>query len=75
MQSQSTKLGVDVSDRAHRMPQGSALLYRNKSPRNSSSAHYRGLTKLSNGEVYWIGLWVRSLNGERVLELKLFPKT
>jgi hypothetical protein len=73
--SDSQKTAEDVADRAHKMPRGSALLYRNRTPKDSSSAHYRGLTRLPNGDVYWIGLWLRSLNGERVLEVRLVPKT
>ena len=36
---------------------------------------YEGDLKLESGEVFWIGLWVRTVRGERALELKLTPKT
>jgi len=75
MQTQSKKLGVDVSNRAHRMPRNSALLYRNKASKDATSAHYRGLIRMLNGDSYWVGLWVRRIDQERVLEIKLVPKT
>jgi hypothetical protein len=69
------KLGADISDRAHQMARGAAILYRNKKSKNEASPHYRGITKLHNGDVYWLALWVRSLRGDAVLEIKLIPKT
>jgi hypothetical protein len=74
MQTQSKKLGVDVSNRAHRMPRNSALLYRNKASKDATSSHYRGLLKMQNGDSYWVGLWIRRLDQEPVLEVKLLPK-
>jgi hypothetical protein len=68
------KLGADVGDRAHKMPRGAALLYRNRTPRDTAAPHYRGVTKLCNGDTYWVALWVRSLRGEPVLEIKLIRK-
>jgi hypothetical protein len=75
MQSQATKLPEDVTARSSKMPRNSTLLYRNKAPKDARASHYRGLLKMLNGDSYWIGLWVRTVNGERVLELKLSPKT
>jgi hypothetical protein len=69
------KLAEDVSDKAHRMPRNAALLYRNKAPKDPTSAHYRGLIRMLNGDSYWVGLWVRRIDQERVLEIKLVPKT
>src|SRR5262245_36285610 len=69
------KVPEDVSDRASRMPRNAALLYRNKTPKDPTSPHYRGLLRLEDGQVFWIGLWVRSVNGERALEIRLVPKT
>src|ERR1700751_3138472 len=68
---QPRKLGADVGDRAHKMPRDTALLYRNRTPRDEAAAHYRGLVTLRNGDQYWVGLWVRSLRGQPVLEIKL----
>jgi hypothetical protein len=68
------KLGEDVSNRASRMPKNSSILYRNRTPRHDASPHYRGLLKLENGDTYWVGLWVRQLRGEPVLEIKLTRK-
>jgi hypothetical protein len=68
------KLGEDVSDRAHKMPRDTALLYRNRSPRDTASAHYQGVSRLSNGTLYWITLWVRSIHNQPVLEIKLTRK-
>jgi len=68
------KVAEDIRERSAKMPKNSSLLYRNRSPKNSDSPHYRGLLKLENGDSYWVGLWVRSLNQERVLELKLSRK-
>jgi hypothetical protein len=56
------------------MPRNTTLLYRNKAPKDASASHYRGLIKLENGDSYWVGLWVRRLGDERVLEIKLSPK-
>jgi hypothetical protein len=68
------KLGQDVSDRAHKMPRDSALLYRNKTPRGEAAPHYQGVSRLRDGTLYWIRLWVRSLRGEPALEIKLSRK-
>jgi hypothetical protein len=57
------------------MPRNSALLYKNKNPKDANASHYRGLLKLENGQSYWVGLWIRQLDDERVLEVKLVPKT
>lgn len=69
------KIAEDVSERAHQMPRGSALLYRNRAPKDTLAAHYRGMLKLENGQAFWVGLWIRRLGQERVLEVKLAPKT
>jgi hypothetical protein len=75
MQSQATKLPEDVAERAHKMPRNSALLYRNRSPKDINSPHYRGLIRLENGQAHWVDLWVRRLDREQpVLEVKLVPK-
>jgi hypothetical protein len=65
----------DVRARSSKMPRGSTLLYRNKTPKDATSSHYRGLLKMYNGDAYWIGLWIRRLGDERVLEVKVCPKT
>jgi hypothetical protein len=69
------KLAEDVSDRAAKTPRCAALLYRNRAPKSEVASHYRGLLKMQNGDSYWVGLWVRRLGAERVLEIKLVPKT
>jgi hypothetical protein len=69
------KVVEDVSDRSHKMPRGSALLFKNKTPKDSASSHYRGLLKLKDGQAFWVGLWVRRIDQERVLEIRLVPKT
>jgi hypothetical protein len=69
------KVAEDVASRAHKMPRGSTLLFRNRSPKNEAASHYRGLLKLENGDSYWVGLWVRKIDQERVLELKVVPKS
>jgi hypothetical protein len=65
----------DVRERSSKMPRNSALLFKNKTPKDATSSHYRGLLKMQNGDAYWVGLWVRRLGTERVLEIKLSPKT
>jgi hypothetical protein len=69
------KLVEDVRERSSKMPRNSALLFKNKTPKDATSSHYRGLLKMQNGDSYWIGLWVRRLGEERVLEIKLSEKT
>jgi hypothetical protein len=69
------KLAENVHARASNMPRNAALLYRNKNPKDASSSHYRGLLKLENGDAYWVGLWVRQLDQERVLEVKFVRKS
>ena len=73
--SPNQKVAEDVSARSSKMPRNSALLYRNKAPKDPTSAHYRGLIRMLNGDSYWVGLWVRRIDQERVLEIKLVPKT
>jgi hypothetical protein len=68
------KTAEDVSARSHKMPRNSTLLFRNRSPKNAASSHYRGLLKLENGDAFWCALWVRRIDQERVLEIKLSPK-
>jgi hypothetical protein len=72
--SPNQKVAEDVSARSSKMPRNSALLYRNKAPKDATSAHYRGLLKLENGDAYWVGLWVRRIDQERVLEIKVSRK-
>jgi hypothetical protein len=69
------KLGEDVADRAHKMPRDSALLFRNRSPKSEVASHYRGVLRLEDGSSFWVGLWVRRLGQEQVLEIRLVPKT
>jgi len=64
----------DVSARSHQMPRNSALLCKNKAPKDSRSSHYRGLLKLENGDAFWVGLWIRRIGQEPVLEIKLIRK-
>jgi hypothetical protein len=74
MQPNDQKKPLDVTSRASSMPRDSALLYRNKSPKDSAASHYRGLLKLSDGRVYLVGLWVRQVKGEPALEIRLSEK-
>jgi hypothetical protein len=69
------KLAENVAERAHQMPRGSALLFKNKAPRDERASHYRGLLKLEDGTSYWVGLWVRRIDREPVLEVRLVRKT
>jgi hypothetical protein len=57
------------------MPRGSTLLFKNKAPKDTTSAYYRGLLKLESGDAYWVGLWIRRIDQERVLEIRLAPKS
>jgi hypothetical protein len=68
------KIAEDVRERAAQMPRNSALLFKNKTPKDARSSHYRGLVKLENGQAYWVGLWVRRLDQEPVLEVRLSKK-
>jgi hypothetical protein len=64
----------DVTARANSMPRNACLLYRNKTPKGPDSAAYRGVTKLQDGQTFWIGIWPRTVNGEPVVELRLSKK-
>lgn len=65
---------VDITARSSSMPRDSALLYRNHKPKSPESPHYLGLLKTLEGKVYWLGLWVRLVKGERALEVRLLPR-
>jgi hypothetical protein len=65
---------VDIASRADKMSRGSSILYKNKNPKNATASHYRGVLKLEDGRAFWVGLWVRQVNGERALEIRLAPK-
>jgi hypothetical protein len=65
---------VDVTARSQSMPRNSALLYRNRTPRNADSPVYLGVLKLADGTTFWVGVWPRSVKGETVVEIQLCPK-
>ena len=64
----------DITARASSMPRDSAILYRNRAPKNAESPAYYGLLKLSDGSIYWAAIWARLVKGEPVVELQLKPK-
>jgi hypothetical protein len=65
----------DITDRSSRMPRNSTILYRTPSPRSGADpAHYRGMLRLRDGRLFWIGGWFRTVNGQTVLELRLTPR-
>jgi hypothetical protein len=65
----------DASSRAHSMARNSALLYRNKRPKDTNSPRYIGVLRLADGQVFWVGAWRAVVNGEQVVEIRLSPKT
>jgi hypothetical protein len=67
-------LPSDASSRAHTMPRNSALLYRNRNPKDSNSPPYRGVLKLDDNRTFWVGAWRVTVNGEPVIELRLIEK-
>jgi hypothetical protein len=69
------KLPKDITSRSFQMPRDSCLLYPNRDPRGDDPAHYRGLMKDADGSLYWVGLWVRIVKGQKVLEIRRVPKT
>jgi hypothetical protein len=75
MSNAKEKLPEDVAERASKMPRNAVLLYRNKTPEDTTSSHYRGLLRFEDGSSFWVGLWVRRIDQERVLEIKLSRKT
>jgi hypothetical protein len=64
----------DVTARANQMARESCLLYPNKDPRGDDPCHYRGVMKDSDGRAWWLGAWVRTVAGQRVLEVQRAPK-
>jgi hypothetical protein len=53
----------------HKMPRNTAILYL-----QDGDARFKGMTKLANGEMYWIEALVKDVKGKMVLEIKLNPK-
>jgi hypothetical protein len=53
----------------HKMPRNTAILYL-----QDGDVPFKGMTKLENGDIYWIEAWVKEVNKKMVLELKLNPK-
>jgi hypothetical protein len=74
MASRPPKLPEDATDRAHQMPRNSALLYRNTDPKGVDPAAYRGLLKMADGRVFWVGAWPRLVKGKTVVELRLVER-
>jgi hypothetical protein len=68
---------VDITAQSSQMPRNSAILYRNPPPRSGAGwPHYRGMLRLlHDGQMFWVGVWFRTVNGKTVLELRLTPKT
>jgi hypothetical protein len=64
----------DITQRSQQMPRDSCILYRNQDPRGDDPSHYRGVMKDADGQTFWVGLWVRTCKGRRVLEIKRTPK-
>jgi hypothetical protein len=65
----------DITARSHQMKRDACLLYRNRDPRGDDPAHYRGLMRDADGTEFWVGLWVREVKGQRVLEIQRVRKT
>ena len=55
-------------------PRNTAVLYRNKKPKDANSPRYLGVIVTDTGHKYWVGIWPAEVNGEPAVELKLMPK-
>lgn len=64
----------DVTSKSSSIPRDAALLYRNRKPKNAHSPSYLCLLKMTDGGIFWAGIWVREVKGQRVLELRLSPR-
>lgn len=64
----------DLSGQASNMRRGSAILYLNQSPRGDDPSHWRGVIRLLDGSLHWVGIWERTLGSRQVLEVRLQPK-
>jgi hypothetical protein len=69
------KTPQDITERSYKMPRDACILYRNRKPSGEDSAHYWGVMKDSDGQTFWVGLWVRTVKGQKVLEIRRVPKT
>jgi hypothetical protein len=64
----------DITARSSSMPRDSAILYKNSDPKGSDPAAYRGLLKMADAKVYWVGAWPRTVKGRTVIELRLVER-
>jgi hypothetical protein len=66
---------VEIGHRVARMGRDEAILWRNKSPRSDADwPQFRGVIRLGDGHKFWAGVWMRTVKGVPVLELRLTPK-
>jgi hypothetical protein len=70
----TTHLPKDLSGRVGKMPRGSTILYINQSPHGDDPSHWRGVIRLLDGSLHWVGVWERTLGNREVLEVRLQPK-
>jgi hypothetical protein len=64
----------DITDKAAHMERGTAILYRNRKPKDGDAAAYGGLLRLSDGQTFWAFIWPRKIGKKDVVELRLVPK-
>jgi hypothetical protein len=64
---------TDITDRSSKMPPNAAILYPRTQP-DSNSPRFMGITRITQGGVFWVTGWERIVNGKTVLELKFTLK-
>ena len=55
------------------MPPNAAILYQRAQP-DSNSPRFMGITRITQGGMFWVSASERTVNGKTVLELKFIPK-
>ena len=64
---------TDITERSSKMPPNAVILYPRAQP-NSDSPCFKGITRITQGGMFWVTGWERIVNGKVVLELKFDRK-
>jgi hypothetical protein len=65
----------DITAKVSKLPRNSAVLYRHvNSKGNPDPPSYLGIIRLESGQLFWVAIWGRIVNGKPAVELQLKRK-
>jgi hypothetical protein len=60
---------TDITERSSKMPPNAAILYPQAQP-DSDSPRFMGINRITQGGMFWVTGWERTVNGKVVIELR-----